>query len=239
MHSRGTDESRAFQLTMARIAGLKFCIAAALAAFAVTRVNAQENDGKTGDSNPSAVKPANPIVAKPGSDAPTSSAPSIAPEQHREVSSSVAARLFDALPKYTPPPPKPAQDEDVDLRDVDKPKNHIIRLPRYVVHQPRPPVLSERAVHTKQGLEALAMERYWTEGYRALNPFTLPLFGTSPEKAAMAMYEEDERLKNMSDLNEQARMVGSEDKAQGQYVKKQVQQTFIRPGDFDWKPIGR
>jgi hypothetical protein len=186
--------------------------------------------------------PANPIVSAPGPEKPVSGAPEAKPRRARAISSDVAAQLSAAAPKFTPAAPKPPptpEEEQPDARDVDKPKNGIIRLPKYIVTQPRPPVLSERAVNTKEGLADLAMKRYLTEGYRALNSFTLPFFGTSPENRAMTMYEEDERLKNMASLSEDARLVGSTDRKQGQYVKRQVNETFARPGDFDWKPIGR
>lgn len=180
-----------------------------------------------------------PLFAAPGDPEPAPAEPDTLPRE-RLISSTVAAQLAARIPKYAPPPPKPPPAaEEPDLRDVDKPKNHIVRLPAYVVHAPPPPVFSERAISTKKGLEDIAMKRYLTETDRALNAFTLPLFGTSAGQRALSMYEEDERLKNMSDLTEDARMVGATDKAAGVYIKRQVDQTFMRPGDFDWKPIGR
>lgn len=185
---------------------------------------------------------ANPIVTAPGSSTATTSVRPETPRRRRAISPEVAAQLSAASPKFTPAPPKPApkpEEEEEDLRETDKPRNGIIRLPKYVVREPAPAVLNERAVNTKKGLADIAMKRYMTEGYKALNAFSLPLFGTSQTAMAMAMYEEDERLKNMSDLNESARMVSSTDKASGLYVKRQVDQAFMRQGDFDWRPIGR
>lgn len=212
-----------------------FC-ACVSGAFAVAGI-AQDNSATA--PAPSA---ANPIVSGPGTDRPVNASAAPRPRRARVISPEVAAQLSAAAPKYTPaapkPPPPPEEDE-TDLRDVDKPRNGIIRLPKYVVTQPRPPVLSERAVNTKKGLADLAMQRYFGEGYRALNSFTVPLFGTSAEQRAMAMYEEDERLKNMADLSEDARMISSTDKEQGRYVKRLTNETYTRPGDFDWKPIGR
>ncbi len=159
----------------------------------------------------------------------------------RVISPDVAAQLSAAAPKFTAaPPPKPTpEEEQPDLRDIDKPKNSIIRLPKYVVHEKPPPVLAEHVVNTSKGLAEIAMKRYLTETYRALNSFTLPLFGRSAEANALAMYAEDERLKNMADLKDDAALVSASDKAAGMYVKRQVDQTFLRSGDFDWKPIGR
>lgn len=183
----------------------------------------------------------NPVVAAPGSDKPSASTPDVRPHRRRVISPEVAAQLAAAAPKYTPPPPKPPpvpEDEATDMRDIDKPKNGIIRLPKFVVTQPRPAVLSERAVYTEKGLADLAKKRYFTEAYRALNPIGLPLFG-SPDAVAMSLYEQDERLRNMHDLTEDARMISSGDKEQGRYVKRLVDQTYARPGDFDWKPMGK
>lgn len=195
---------------------------------------------QNGTAAPSAPASGSPILAAPQ---PTSDDTATAPRHRtRVISSDLAAQLSAATPKYTPPPPAPKptpEEEQPDLREIDKPKNSIIRLPKYVVHEKPPPVLSEKVVNTQKGLADIAMKRYLSETYHALNPFTLPLFGTSPEATAMTMYAEDERLKNMSELKDDAGMVSTTDKAAGMYVKRQVDQTFMRPGDFDWKPIGK
>ena len=189
------------------------------------------------ESGTASTDSANPIVA-PQADAPAT--PSL--QRHRVISSDVAAQLSAATPKYTPAEQKPKptpEEEQPDLRDIDKPRNGIIRLPKFVVHEKPPPILKESVVSTKKGLAEIAMRRYLSETYRALNAFTLPLFGASSEERALQMYAEDERLKNMSDLNEDARIISASDKAAGAYVKREVDKTFVRPGEFDWHPIGR
>jgi len=193
------------------------------------------------DSVPTPKPNDNPIVTVAGTETPSAPNAPTAPRRHRAISPDIAAQLSAATPKYTPPPPKPAvtEEEEPDLRDVDKPKNGIIRLPKYVVHEKPPPMLTERAVYTKSGLADLAKKRYLTEGYRAFNRFTLPLFGVSAETQAMMLYEEDERLQNISALTEDARMVSASDKAAGLYIKRQVDEAFMHAPDFDWKPIGR
>src|SRR5688572_26656981 len=68
-----------------------------------------------------------PIFAPPPAE--KSSSPT-APKKNRPVSSEVAAALAAASPKYTPPPPKPEpkpEEAQPDLRDIDKPKNTIVR----------------------------------------------------------------------------------------------------------------
>lgn len=160
-----------------------------------------------------------------------------APKRTRAVSPEVAAALAAAAPKYTPPPPKPEpkpEEELPDMRDIDKPKNAIIRLPKVVVQEPRPAVFTERSIHTEKGLTDIAMRRYISDVDRALNRFTLPLFGTSKEARAMAMYAEDERLRNMSELEATATAISQGDAAAGTYIRRETEKTFMRSSDFGW-----
>jgi hypothetical protein len=193
---------------------------------------------QTAPVTPSSPSAGNAIV-KPREE--TSPAP-VTPRRSRVISPDVAAQLSAATPQFTPAPPKPPptpEEEQPDLREVDKPKNGIIRLPKVVVHQKPPPVFSDQMIHTPKGLADLAVRRYMTETDRAMNGFTLPFFGASMESRALMMYEEDQRLKNMADLDEDARMISATDKAAGAYVKREATKATIREGDFDWHPIGR
>jgi hypothetical protein len=165
------------------------------------------------------------------------SPPPATAKRTRAVSPEVAAALAAAAPKYEPPAPKPApkpEEELPDMRDIDKPKNTIIRLPKVIVQEPRPPVFTERAIHTEKGLTDIAMRRYISDVDRALNRFTLPLFGTSKESRAMAMYAEDERLRNMSELEDTAAAVSKADAAAGTYIRRETEKTFMRSSDFGW-----
>jgi hypothetical protein len=160
-----------------------------------------------------------------------------APKRQRVISSEVAAALAAATPKYTPPPPKPEpqpEREPIDLRDIDKPKNTIIRLPAVVVQEAKPPVFSERAIHTEKGLTDIAMRRYISDVDRAMNRWTLPLFGTSAEARAMAMYAEDERLRNMAELHDAAIDASRTDPAAGDYIRREATRTYLRSSDFGW-----
>ena len=154
----------------------------------------------------------------------------------RAISPEVAAQLAASRPKFSPTPlPKPEEDLP-DLREIDKPKNTIVRLPKFVVHEPLPPIFRERDIYTQQGLANLAMRRYFTEADRALNRFRLPLFSImSNEDRAMAMYAEDERLKNMADVADNTNMVMKSDAVAGEKMKSAAQQTFIRWSDFGWQ----
>src|SRR5690606_20099473 len=98
-------------------------------------------------------------------------------------------------------------EEDIDMREVDKPRNQIIRLPEYVVREEKPPVFRERDIYTQKGLRELARMRYLSETGQALNRFNIPLFGMGADAYALMRYEEEERLNNISDLNETARDV--------------------------------
>ena len=150
----------------------------------------------------------------------------------------VAASLAAAMPKYNPPKPAPPPtpiEQQPDLREIDKPKNTIIRLPDYVVRDAKPPVFRERDINTQQGLANIAMHRYSTEASRTLNRFTIPIFGHTQEARALAMYAEDERLKNITVLNDAADMISARDKAQGAYIKRDIQNTTMRAGDYGWQ----
>lgn len=187
---------------------------------------------------PAPTTAANPIVQPRDQSAPTPTTP----RRTRVISPEVAAQLAAATPQFAPATPKPTptpEEEQPDLRDIDKPKNGIIRLPKVVVHEKPPPVFNEKTVSTKKGLADIAMRRYISETDRALNRLTLPIFGSSTEARALAMYEEDERLKNMADLSDSARMVSASDKAAGAYVRREATKATMREGDFDWHPIGR
>ena len=163
---------------------------------------------------------------------PANSAP--ATKKDRPISAGVASALAASMPKYNPPPkPKPV-DETADMRDVDKPKNGIIRLPKYTVQEKKPPVFRERDIYTSGGLAELARNRYLSPTDRVLNRVTLPLFGTSQEARALAMYAEDERLNNMSDLKDTAKDVSRTDPNEGAYIKRVTDQTYMRDSGFGY-----
>ncbi len=159
------------------------------------------------------------------------------PRRTRAVSGGVAAALAAAGPKYTPPAPqpeRPPEAEQRDLRETDKPKNTIVRLPDYIVQEKKPAVFSERTISTEKGLTDIAVRRYISDLDHALNRFTLPLFGSSYQARAVSMYQEDERLRNMADLNGAAEGASKSDPAAGAYIRRETQETFMRTSDFGW-----
>lgn len=211
---------------MARTVHLRFLTAAAVLSAAGLPAFAQQAPAST----------SSPIFAPKDESRPANSAP----KRTRAISPEVSAALRAAVPKYTPPPkpePKP-ENEQVDMRDIDKPKNQIIRLPKYIVQEQKPVVFSERAITTDKGLADIAVRRYISDVDRALNRFTLPLFGTSAEARALAMYAEDERLKNMSDLRDAAVDAARTDPAAGAYILRETRQTYMHTSDFGWNGGG-
>ncbi|MDP3070079.1 MAG: hypothetical protein Q8N18_07300 [Opitutaceae bacterium] len=180
--------------------------------------------------------PASPLLQQKKEDEKPS-----APRRTRVISPEVAAALAQAAPTFAPPPPKPEpkpEEELPDARDIDKPKNSIVRLPKYLVLEKKPAILSERAVHTQKGLADIAMKRYITETDQVLNRFRIPFLTMTNEARALAMYAEDERLQNMASLNEAAAAAAKSDSAQGTYILKEAQQTFLRSSDFGWAKSG-
>jgi hypothetical protein len=167
--------------------------------------------------------------------------PAPAPRRNRAISPEAAAALAANAPKFAPPPkaPEPKPEEELpDLREIDKPKNTIVRLPKFVVQERRPPVFRERDINSTKGLAEIAMRRYLSETDRVLNRFRLPFLSMSSEERAMAMYAEDERLKNMSDFADRANMIQKSDAAAGTYIKREVDKTFLRSSDFGWQGGG-
>lgn len=186
--------------------------------------------------------PANPAATEEPAK-PASPPPAEPSKPARALSNDVAAAISAGMPKYNPKPapaaPKP-EEELADLRDTDKPKNQIIRLPQVLVREPRNPVLRERDVNTKENLAAIAERRYISDADRALNRWNIfgarsTAGGNSTTGRALLMYAEEERLKNMAELNDDAGLASASDKAAGAYIKREAQNTYLRSSDFGWK----
>ncbi len=150
----------------------------------------------------------------------------------RPVSAAVAANLARAMPKYNPPPPPPPPKTEEELA-AEQPRNQIIRLPKVVVEGQRPPIFTERQIYTKEGLEALAVSRYLSELDRGvLNRFRLPLVGQTSEERAMAMYEEEERLRNIEKAKQSIYVLKQVDPEAAQQLKKETDAAYIRKSEF-------
>jgi len=124
----------------------------------------------------------------------------------RALSQDISKSLSFGI-KYQPPPPPKPEEEEVDLRDSDKPKNEIIRLPKYVVEGTRPPVFIERNLYSNAMLKRLAYQRYLSPFSRnVLNTFRLPIIGGGVEDYALMQYEADERKRAMAQLDDRLAM---------------------------------
>jgi len=150
----------------------------------------------------------------------------------RAVSPRIAADLASGMPKYSPPTPTPAvTDEPKDLRDIDRPRNEIHRLPAYVVRETRPAVFRDRDIYTTSGLADLSFKRHpglLVGDYFGLN-----------SRVAYEMYLDDQRLANIQDLNETAHaMALGGDKAESDYILKESQETYMRPVVETWTGPG-
>jgi len=156
-----------------------------------------------------------------------------APKSNRRaVSNNVAAALAARMPKYNPPKKEEKKPVDNrDMRDIDKPRNKIIRLPEYVVRQDKPPVFRERDIYTNKGLAALAKKRYLSETSLGLNKYTIPLFGIGAEAYALMLYQQDERLDNISDLNETAKDIDRVDPENAKEIREATRDTYSRGFD--------
>lgn len=155
------------------------------------------------------------------SEAEPAGAPATKPT--RAVSPHLAAALAEKMPKFEPKAgahdaeKKPGQTGAEALDD--QPANGIVRLPRYVVREERPP--SDREMRSARGLEAHAMDKYmgapggFSRG--VLNRFTfgqawdrwikgrVPILGrfdwaVTQENEAMKRYYDDEFRKELRGL---------------------------------------
>jgi len=159
------------------------------------------------------------LAAKHGENAPL--APTDSDGVARTVSPGIAAALSEGMPKYSPPTPTPVPvAEPQDLRDVDKPKNDIPRLPKYVVREIRPPVFRVRDIYTQAGLIDLSLKSH--PGLQIGN-----ILGLN-SKLAYQMYLDDQRQANIADLTDTARaMARGGDSAESQYILQATQDTYM------------
>ena len=166
------------------------------------------------------------FASPPSALAPTTAATSVRP---RETSADTAAKINATLPKFSPvkTPESEAAVELPDLREIDKPRNGIIRLPKYMVPGRRAPAFKEYDLLTPEGKLELAYQR--NPGLR---------FGSLPfltnNGAALFMAWEELRLERMAEMNDLVGLYQYSDPKSGAALKREAQKTFIRTGDFGW-----
>jgi hypothetical protein len=137
-----------------------------------------------------------PLLKDPGTPSP---APGPAPPH--AISPAVAEKLAAATPKYTPPAAPPPQAEPAaDLREADKPRNGIIRLPSYLVQEEKLPAFKERDLLTPQGRLKLAYQRH-----PGLHFGNIRIFRN--DGIALMMLEEEERLERRQEFYDLASLL--------------------------------
>ena len=143
----------------------------------------------------------------------------------RSVSPGIAAALTAGAGKYSPPTPTPTPvAEPADLRDIDRPRNEIKRLPKYIVRESRPPIFRERDLNTTVGLVSLSFKSH--PGLLFGNFLGL---NSGP---AYEMYLEEQRLENIGELTDIAHaMSRGGDRAEGAYILQETQSTYMRTDD--------
>ena len=153
------------------------------------------------------------------SPAPTTAA-SVRP---RETSADTTAKINSTLPKFTPPSTTDAKksEEQPDLREIDKPRNGIIRLPKYIVQEPKIPAFKERELLTLQGKLNLAYKRH-----PGLRFGSLPFL--SNNGIALFMLAEEEQLERKAEREELYGLYKYSDPKAGAAVKRETNPTFIR-----------
>ncbi|MFT3868151.1 MAG: hypothetical protein QM715_06590 [Nibricoccus sp.] len=169
--------------------------------------------------------------AKSNIEVSTGSAGGTAPtKKQRAVSDDISKSVSSAF-KYNPPPPPKSEEELIDLRDVDKPRNQIIRLPKYVVEAKKPPVFNDRNLYSKEMLRRLAYKRYSSSFSReVLNKYHF--LGNGDIAYAMMQYEAEERQRNLAEMDSTASMLRiSGDDAEAAKTKDDAQNTYMRRSD--------
>jgi hypothetical protein len=171
------------------------------------------------------------------------------------VSPDLAAKIHADLPKYSPTKsetPAMLRKELPDLREIDKPKNTIIRLPKkiveekllphvaptstadlaygetvnlppYLVQQNKVPDFKERDLLTPYGKLLTAYKRH-----PGLN-FTIPFLSNGG--IGLAMLEEENRLERKSEMEDLAGLYRYSDPKKAAEAKRITDQSFMRTSE--------
>ncbi|MET0262668.1 MAG: hypothetical protein ABW223_07205 [Rariglobus sp.] len=103
-----------------------------------------------------------------------------------------------------------------------------VTLAPVVVESPQP-VLTDTNVLTTKGAGAAARERQFTgEADRALNTFTLPLVGQTPEQRALEKERDDQRLAAIDDTKRVLATVDTAKPEEASALKKELNEISVR-----------
>src|SRR5205085_844321 len=110
--------------------------------------------------------------------------------------------------------------------------NDIVRLPKYVVVDKKPPVFTERELWGDNVFNQKLARRQFPEWYLAFNKVAMwtPLrfFMWSAGASARAQWEEEERLRHMAEFADLTSMVTRANPTEGANVKGLSQEMFMR-----------
>ncbi len=150
-------------------------------------------------------------------------------DTRRIQSSELSSALVESMPKYNPPKPVAPPAE---AAEADKPKNGIVRLPKYVVRDRRPQIFTDKDVLTEQGKKDAAMKAYVMD-LNGANPYVAGGARLLFQSYADQQYADAERASNLSSLKSDASLsaVGG-DKAESDFIKAQSNDTYMRHQDW-------
>ncbi len=159
-------------------------------------------------------------------------------DKRRIQSTELNDAVINSVPKYAPPKPAApkAEDDPTAAKDPNKPKNGVIRLPRYVVHDTTPPIFTNKDILTQAGRDDLAMKQY------IIDTNGMPTFAAFMAKQlfqsnAAQQYADAERASNISSLRSSANAAAAGgDADEAKLIRDQTNDTYIRRSD--WAPIG-
>lgn len=113
------------------------------------------------------------------------------------VKPSTSRLIMAGLPKYSPPPPAADAKSGPEPIAADP---DMIELPKMVVRQKPRPRLNAEAMYGKDGFAALFAVQNYSQLDRALNKYTLPLFGRSIEARAWDDYQREKNRQMVEDV---------------------------------------
>ena len=105
-------------------------------------------------------------------------APTPSPAANEDRSAEVKKQIAAGLPKYSPPKPVEAKPTPPAAYP------DVLELPKMTIRQKPRPRLTPDAIATTKGLAEMDRKNRTTELDRALNKFTIPLFGVSAAERA-------------------------------------------------------
>jgi hypothetical protein len=147
----------------------------------------------------------------------------------RIQSNELAGALVNSLPKYTPPPPPAPKKPEA---EEAQPRNGVIRLPKVVVREEKPPVFTEKQLYTPKSLGDIQIQRYTGLDPAKMPGVAAPITRFVFSDYAKQMQADADRQQNLSDSNDMARAAAlSGDPGESQYIKRVSSDTFMRDSD--------